>query len=530
MAQNSGATQPTAGTEADSGSARTRPLTPLVEVSPREAFKVLLIDCLAKLHTRGRDRQWDERIEHAWQEETGTRILSIRNVPSAALWGPPGHGKTTISKLVGETLAKYLGLEFVLNPSNDFVVNNQHFLITSQEMSGSVSNVDFAGIPAKATGRRPDGDTYEYMEKLLERRICQLRDAGAGILLLDDFANASQSVQNNVLSIVEEGRFQGLDLGPNVMPILTANLGSIDGTHTGRPSTATMTRVRNLFVYEDVDEFALRTELLFRELPYRDLGICDFLKRNPQYYDTLDPTGPVAPHACPRSITKVIDSMRLVRHFYEPGTGEGAPRNPKIDVPVRRMLEIYAQGLVGAKASAGLVGYAYSLLTEAEPLAAEAMSREGLSMQGRARLKDKVGDGQSAEAQTFAYQFACAVADRAAELIGRSPRDSQTLAFGAERFAQAILEPEFIVDTTRTLALSRLASHLIDRNPELADPKDKEVLRTEFAQGLVRALTVVDLDEYFVREVIPDVLSGYVATTSYATGQRTQISRMVQRT
>jgi hypothetical protein len=529
MAQNAGAAQQLTGNPEDDGGGRNRPLSALVEVTPKEAFKVMLIDCLAKLHSGGREPHWDERIEQAWQEETGTSFLPLRTVPSAALWGPPGHGKSTISKLVGRTVAEHLGLQFVLNPPSDFVVTGKHFLVTTQEMSGSISNVDFAGIPAKATGRRPDGTTYEYMEKLLERRIVQLRDAGAGILLLDDFANASQSVQNNLLSIVEEGRFQGLDLGPRVMPILTANLGSVDGTHTGRPSTATMTRVRNLFVYEDVDEFALRTQLAFRDLPYRDLGISEYLKRNSVYYDTLDPTGPVAPHACPRSLTKVIDSMRLVRHLYEQAEGQGVPRNLKIGVPVRRMLEIYAQGLVGVKAGAALVGYAYSLLTEAEPLAAEAMSHEGLSRHGMERLKALMGNGQSAEAQTFAYQFASAVADRAAELIAGSPRESQTRYLGAERFAQAVLAPDFILDTTRTLALSRLAGRLIELSPQFADPKDKEALRSEVTECLIGALTVVPLDEYFLRQVIPDVLSGHVATTSYATGQRARESIMDQR-
>jgi hypothetical protein len=190
------------------------------------------------------------------------------------------------------------------------------------------------------------------------------------------------------------------------------------------------------------------------------------------------------------------------------------------------MLEIYAKGLVGEKAGAALVSYAYSLLTEAEPLAVEAMSRAGLSAQGLQRLKAKIGDGQAAEAQTFAYQFACAVAHRAADLIVRS----QTLAFAAVRFAQAVLAPRFIPDTTRTLALSRLARQLIERSPNLANPKHKEVLRTEFAQGLARALTVVELDDYFVRQTIPDVLSGYVSTPSYATGQWMNMTNRTPRT
>lgn len=526
MVQKTGAVQLTNGAEANEPRSRKAPLTPLVEVTPKEAFTVMLLDFLGRLHSGGRDPEWDVCVEKAWLEETGTQFLAVRTVPSTALWGPPGHGKTTICKLVGRRIAAHLRLDFVLNPPNDFVVTKRHFLLTTQEMSGSVSNVDFAGIPSKATGSREDGSSYGYMEKLLERRIVQLRDAGAGILLLDDFPNAAQFVQNNILSICEEGRFQGLDLGPRVMPFLTGNLGAIDGTHTSRPSTATMTRVRNLFVYEDVDEFAQRTELAFRDLPYGDLGISDFLKRNSAYYDTLDPSAPPGPHGCPRSNTKAIDSMRLARHMYDVRDGNPAPQNPKLGLPVRRLLEIYAHGLLGAKAAEGWVSYAYSLITEAEPLAVEAMSQEGLSAKGFERLKLLIGDGQAAEAQTFAYQFAVAVADRAAGVIANPRAESDALAFAAERFARAILEPEFILDTTRTLALSRFVRRLLERKPDLADPKDREVLRAEYARALVRALTVVPLDEYFVREVIPDVLSGYVATTTFATGHRGSSPRM----
>lgn len=530
MAQNTGAGKSSSSADASDGRNRKSPLTPLVEVTPKEAFTVMLIDCLGRLHSGGRDSEWDVCVEEAWEAETGTQFLPVRTVPSTALWGPPGHGKTTICKLVGRRIAAHLRLEFILNPPNDFIVTKRHFLLTTQEMSGSVSNVDFAGIPAKATGRREDGTDYAYMEKLLERRIVQLRDAGAGILLLDDFPNAAQFVQNNILSICEEGRFQGLDLGPRVMPFLTGNLGAIDGTHTSRPSTATMTRVRNLFVYEDVDEFAQRTELAFRDLPYGDLGISDFLKRNSMYYDTLDPSAAPGPHACPRSNTKAIDSMRLARHMYDVREGNPAPQNPKLGLPVRRLLEIYAQGLVGAKAAEGWVSYAYSLITEAEPLAVEALSQNGLSAKSADRLKMLMGDGQAAEAQTFAYQFAVAVADRAAGVIASSRQESEGLAFAAERFARAILEPEFILDTTRTLALSRFVRRLVERKPDLADPKDREVLRADFARALVRSLTsVVELDEYFVREVIPDVLSGYVATTTFATGHRGSSPRMVPR-
>lgn len=495
--------------------------TPLVQVTPAEALQVLLIDFLAKLHTGGRDPAFDARIEHAWRAETRTPFLAVRHVPSTALFGPPGHGKTTICRLAGERIAAHLGLTFVKNPPKDFAVTRQHFLLITQEMSGTVSNIEFAGIPAKATGKREDGSTFEYMEKLLEKRIVQLRDAGAGVLLLDDFANASEFVQNNLLSIVEEGRFQGLDLGPRVLPLLTANLGSIDGTHTGRVSTANMSRVRNLYMKEPLDEFVERTLRDYRGMEFDDAGICGFLKYNPEYYDTLDPSGPPSPFACPRSLTKLVDSMRVLRNLYERCEGQAGVGNRHLGTSITRMAEILAKSLVGPKAGQRISEYVYSLVTEAEPLAVEALSEEGLSAPSLARLKAKLGEVRSAPEQTFAYQFASAVAAKTAAMIAAAPEDSRQLADLAVRFGKAVLDPDRLPDTTRTMALHHFVRRLIVLQPALADAKDPEVLREDVVRAIHRAIVShIELDAHFANEIMPDVLTGYALTTGFAAGQR----------
>lgn len=489
--------------------------TPIVQVTPNEVLAVVLIDFLSKLHTNGVDPPFDALVESAWRAETGTSFLPVRNAPSTAIYGPPGHGKSTVCRLVGERIARYLQLEFVRNPPDNFTVTKRHFLFITQEMSGMVSNIEFGGIPTKATGRRPDGSSYDYMAKLLERRIVQLQDAGAGILLLDDFANAATFVQNNLLSIVEEGRFQGLNLGPRVLPLLTGNMGSLDGTHTERISTANISRVRCMYMKEPLDEFIRRTEKDFRNMEFGDAGICDFLHINKSLYDTLDPSGPAGPFACPRTITKTVDSMRLLRRLYSGG------RNQKLEIPFLRMVEIMTKSLIGAEAGHSLMEHAYALITEAEPLAAESMTAAGLSAASLSRVKSLVGDAMSAQQQAFAYQFVLAVAGRAAALIAEAPEDLLLLKEMTVRFGRATLGGELqLPDTTRTMALHHFARRLIACHSGFEHPKENGILRPDIAQSIYDAIRQgVSIDSHF-EEVIPDWLSGYAFTTGYASRQR----------
>lgn len=62
--------------------------------------------------------------------------IKPKKVKSVLLLGPPGQGKTTSFKAAAEKVAAGLGLEFVLNPDDDFVATKDHFMFVSHECSG----------------------------------------------------------------------------------------------------------------------------------------------------------------------------------------------------------------------------------------------------------------------------------------------------------------------------------------------------------------------------------------------------------
>ena len=100
------------------------------------------------------------------------------------------------------------GLEFISNPADDFVATGNELLFVVQELSGQVSAVDFGGIPNVQDFQTPDGSSRSFMTKLANKRLAALQYAGAAVLLLDDFSNASPNIQNVALSILTEKRFQ----------------------------------------------------------------------------------------------------------------------------------------------------------------------------------------------------------------------------------------------------------------------------------------------------------------------------------
>ena len=279
------------------------------------------------------------------------------------------------------------------------------------------------------------------MTKLPNKRLAALQHAGAAVLLLDDFSNASPNIQNVALSILMENRFQGLDLG-NTLVGATGNLGTSDGTNVSATSNAIVTRVANFLVVDTLEHWIERTHAEYPDAT-GDAGIAGFLRRNPDFFHMPKRSRDGVPYPCPRAWSLFVPKLReIVFAYREAHRHSGAASFPLSE------LEFEAAGFLGLETANRLASYYLAYMQSSDPLA-EALVREGTwSDAGREAFRKEYARGYAATAQQFGYQFMTALADYGAKAFLEDihertswPKTAHALAEGlyGERIDQALI-------------------------------------------------------------------------------------------
>lgn len=384
-----------------------KPEIALREATTDQIVERLVLDMLQCFHTAGARPALDDKIESSWWQCRGVQFLP-RSVTPTYLRGYPGQGKTTSYRVAAEQVARMLGMAFVVNPEDSYVPTGHELLLIVQELSGQVSSVDFGGIPNVQEFEAPNGQAQPFMTKLSNKRLVSLQHAGAAVLLLDDFPNASPNIQNVALSILTENRFQGLDLG-NTLVGATGNLGTTDGTHISATSNAIVTRVANFLVVDTVDHWVDRTRNEFSD-QVGDCGISGFLKRYPDLFHVPKRSRDGVPYPCPRSWSLFLPKLREVLFSYQ----QLAARDAAAPFPFDE-LEFEAAGFLGLEVANKLASYFLSNMQLSDPLARELVANGGWSTDALARFKREYSQGYAASSQQFGYQFMTALADYAAK-------------------------------------------------------------------------------------------------------------------
>ena len=380
---------------------------PLKEATTDVIVDRLILDMLQKFHTQGTVKDLDERIESAWHRLRGTDFLA-RSVTPTYLRGFPGQGKTTSYRVAAMRVAEMLQMQFVMNPDERYTPTGEELLFVVQELSGQVSAVDFGGIPNVQHFIAPSGDPQEYMTKIPNKRLAALKYAGASVLLLDDFSNASPNIQNVALSILSENRFQGLDLG-NTLVGATGNLGASDGTHVSSTSNAIVTRVANFLVVDTIDHWIKRTQLEFAD-DVGDGGVSSFLRRYPDLFHAPKSNRDGVPYPCPRAWSLFVPKLREIIFYYK----QKRSQDPDFNFPFDE-LEAEASGFLGLEVSNRLAIYFLSFMQTSDPLAKRLVESGTWTDSDRAKFKNEYANGYAASSQQFAYQFMTALADYAAK-------------------------------------------------------------------------------------------------------------------
>jgi hypothetical protein len=395
---------------------------PLSQIKPSEAADEALMEIFNVAFKEGAKTPeeiavqdaWNRRIEAGFEKAFGYEFPGKSKISPMAFYGPPGHGKSASFRAAGMKFSQIMGLDFHEDPPSDFVPDPERdFVMITLEMAGEVSNQTVGGIPSKAIMVDKDGVEHAVMDKLVQRQFLMLADSAGGLLLLDDFNNASHNVQNMLLPIAQYRRFQTVKFG-NCYVGFTGNLGAADGTQVFNPKLALKSRMRQLYVEDSPEDFVLRSDRAYANRPASYTRAKDivnaFVATNPDMFagnpahmniesgDTYN---------CPRTWEALIERL--------------GQRMPKFEGASASASAVAAQEIahqvVGGQVKQEFGTYFYQMMTSALPLARELIETGTHKPESAEKFKASIGNGVSDTETDFAKQFALALANVGSEKL-----------------------------------------------------------------------------------------------------------------
>lgn len=400
-----------------------------IDLGLRETDTTIAIDRIAfdlLLSMYGKSETLNGKIRKVYQELTGSEWSEDKDPLTALLLvGPPGHGKTTSFKEATKKVAKLLGMTYLENADLDKVplnkIDENTMVLVTQEAAGVVSALEWLGLPrAIEAGRDENDKKIEAMGRLYSERLLKAQRAGGSTILLDDFLNASPSIQNVGLALSEERRFNDLNL-QNSLIGLTGNLGAHDGTNTSPLSTALRNRCRIYFIQDKVNDFVNRAQTRWNDI-IGDAATLGFLRRSEEHFAKLPNVKQRGGFPSPRSWDKFIVSARRATKRAGGSLAHALPD-----------LQDEASSLLGLEVGQAYTAYMNAYIKSADPLARAAIMDGKFDKKS---FRDQMDKNMSADHQYFAYQFAMAASDYAANKIAI---DKGKLDVALPRFVDALL-------------------------------------------------------------------------------------------
>ena len=233
-------------------------------VDNEKLIDYLKIDILLSVYRRNPKNEYEQsinnKIARTYEDWTGRKFESFLSdsISPTCLFGPPGHGKTTVMLSAAKMVADSLGMNFVKNPKYDFVPTHQDFFLCENRYDINLSNEWGGGVLL-----------FENLDGLHLKNL-YLEEENAAITAHLDRLFQGENIANN----------NGIYVGA------TENLYKKDIENENFPLRLTTNRLVKYFVIDKLEDFIDRTKSMREKFPTLDIFI-SFLKDQPQEFNPI---------------------------------------------------------------------------------------------------------------------------------------------------------------------------------------------------------------------------------------------------
>lgn len=451
------------------------------------------------------EHKLNARVEKVYQQWYNQDFPPYRRkIRATALFGPPGHGKTTAFEVAAKKVADAMGMRFLSPERLESVpiqeIDLNTFVFVSQETAGVVSALEWMGLP-DAQQIPGEGSDQRYMGRLFTLPLRKLMRAGAGVCLLDDYLNAARQIQDVGLSLVDRRRFGQLNLSQTYFGV-TGNLGSLDDTNATRASAALRNRMRMYLAHDTVENFINR--LRDDKRLHDEMGdgfVRMFLYRYKELFSEHPARGEQGGYTTPRSLRDFVDEVRDCLHRHGGRKGAMAAREEIVSI---------ARSTLGLKNGEAFNAFLEAILTKADPLAREIILEGKLNKEEIDKCFQP--GGFSSKDQNFAYQFGMALVDYTVSKVLKDDKLDEAIA----RFAKGVaILPEDVLAFTLDELQAKLSAQVrtVEKGKEqVSRPPAKEggrpTLTSPITEKIGRIIMIEGKINSTARDTLISVLSG----------------------
>ncbi|ATC60266.1 hypothetical protein [Vibrio anguillarum] len=362
-------------------------------------------DILRTWHTKGLNPENDALVERAWKEIFKYPYTNISDdVAPAYVKGPPGQGKTTAFKVATEQICKAMNVKLYIDPDLNDEPKPTDVVMVIPQLGGALSTTVTQGIPSTQEGMT----VYSPPS-----RIAKMIKQPFSVFLLDDLDNAHDSVKNSAMPIVQSKRLNDINLKSQCYVCVTGNLGAVDGTNTGKDSSALLNRANVRLACDTLGDWLERGSKRFND-DYGMAFIDEFLMQNPENFYPAVERKYRGQRPTSRSWDALTNDVR--NHLAEYDAQQEAGLVPS---PIMPRLKHSIPSHIGNKVGTELQVFFNDVLTLARPAAMELMNKGELSDIMRQKLQETFSGNLSTDSESVSRGFLRQITNMAANRLNQ---------------------------------------------------------------------------------------------------------------